>query len=78
MQGIPEGFENEIEEGPGGWAVWKSHPDGDCPNCRAKANKDDGPLHALQCPECYEPGCDECFPSGRGCVCPSCEEDDEE
>jgi hypothetical protein len=28
----------------------------------------------LECPECYRPGCEECMPFGRGCVCPECEE----
>jgi hypothetical protein len=35
---------------------------------------DDFGGYFLECPECYSPGCDECFPCGRGCPCPNCEE----
>ncbi len=28
----------------------------------------------LVCPGCGRVGCYECMPSGRGCVCPECEE----
>lgn len=28
----------------------------------------------LECPECYRPGCEQCMPAGRGCICPDCEE----
>ena len=42
-----------------------------------KANGDPAGYY-LECPECCEVGCDECMPSGRGVVCPKCEESDEE
>ncbi len=28
----------------------------------------------LHCPGCGREGCYECMPSGRGCICPECEE----
>lgn len=28
----------------------------------------------LICPQCEREGCPECMPSGRGCLCPECEE----
>lgn len=31
----------------------------------------------LECPRCYKPGCEECMPEGRGCICPACKEDED-
>lgn len=77
IKGTPAGYEDSVEKGPDGWAVWKppaGHNKTPCPNqdCRAPYNKEE-PAHALECPECEAAGCDHCFPMGRGCVCPACE-----
>lgn len=70
---VPYGYENDVTEGEGGWASWK--PEKGCPSCEKKTGSDGELLFALICPSCEEPGCDECFPSGRGCDCPGCEDD---
>ena len=68
MMGVPDGCEEAVKEGPGGWAVWHD----ECAGCGA--TEGDEPLMALQCPNCGEPGCGICMPVGRGCPCPGCEE----
>ncbi len=75
-RGTPVGFESSVEEGPGGWAVWSPHKDGDCGGCKARASdhEDGEPLMAFSCPVCEEPGCDICMPNGRGCQCLRCED----
>ena len=77
IKGTPEGYEDAVEVGEGGWAVWKPPTRGvpPCPNseCFAPYNAAE-PVYALECPECGEAGCSECFPSGRGCPCPACED----
>ncbi len=52
--------------------------DGTCGHCGTKCgdvNDEDNQPYRLQCPECYRDGCEECMPSGRGCVCLECEYD---
>lgn len=73
MRGAPEGYEHEVEPNEDGWAVWKR--DKGCAGCGKKEDEDGNQLMAFLCPECYSPGCDECMPSGRNCLCPSCEEE---
>ena len=34
--------------------------------------------YRLTCPRCGRTGCPACMPGGRGCICPECEEKDEE
>jgi len=80
IKGTPAGYENSVEEGPGGWAVWAKREDGNppCPGsgCTEPYNEED-PTHALECPGCGAVGCEECIMAfGRGCLCISCEEDD--
>jgi hypothetical protein len=70
---IPYGYENDVEEGENGWVVWKKEKG--CPSCKKTEDEDGEQYHALVCPTCEAPGCDECFPSGRGCDCPDCEDD---
>ena len=65
MQGtVPYGYEDDVQENEDGWAVWKKEKG--CPSCNQKKDGDGELLFALQCPVCEEPGCDECFPMGRG------------
>lgn len=49
-----------------------------CPHCREKPSKDDAEMFVrlgfYACPDCNRDGCDACMPSGRGCLCPECEE----
>lgn len=40
-----------------------------------KKNKEPAGYY-LKCPACTKPGCEECMPAGRGCVCPDCEAKD--
>lgn len=70
---VPYGFEKDVEEDEGGWPVWKKEKG--CASCKKTEDLNGEQLFALVCPECEAPGCDECFPMGRGCVCPNCEED---
>lgn len=83
IKGTPQGYEDAVEVGPTGWAVWKKREDGKAPcpqeECYAPYNAED-PAHAIECPECGEVGCDDqdCFYAGRGCPCPACEDDDDE
>jgi hypothetical protein len=72
MRGTPCGFEKDVEENEHGWAVWKREKG--CAGCEKKEDEDGEQMMAFSCPECGDPGCDECMPSGRGCLCPSCEE----
>ncbi len=78
IKGTPEGYEDAVEAGAGGWAVWKKRDDGKppcpCPGCTAPYNAEE-PAYALECPECAQAGCSECFPDGRGCLCPACEDE---
>ena len=74
----PEGYEESCEPNDDGWPVWITKDGGSCPSCDEVENLDadadeDTRLFALECPECSEPGCNLCFPDGRGCVCPTCE-----
>jgi len=55
-----------------------------CPHCGAvqhqsEADKENGdpPGYLLTCPQCYREGCEECMPSGRGCICPDCEDEND-
>ena len=79
-RGTPPGYEDDVEEGPMGWAVWKRPKDGqplhpqDGWKCDADYDAED-PYHALICPRCDMPGCDECIVGGRGCPCMNCEEE---
>lgn len=41
-----------------------------------KANGDPAG-YVLTCPQCYRPGCEECMPAGRGCICPKCEDEND-
>lgn len=70
---IPYGFKDAVEANEHGWVVWKK--DHGCPTCEKKEDEDGELLNAFTCPECGSPGCDDCMPSGRGCVCPTCEEE---
>ncbi len=70
MKGAPSGYQDDVKEGPGGWAVWRER----CPTCDERINSDDELPMALTCPTCEEPGCDECIPGGRGCQCSACED----
>lgn len=80
----PSGYEAGCAPDADGWPRWKVKEGGSCPSCGAvdDPDADDEPdqrLFALECPTCDEVGCDLCFPMGRGCDCPACEEggDDE-
>ena len=44
----------------------------ECPYCGKEAEIE------LTCPECGREGCEHCMPSGKGCVCPECEEKEDE
>lgn len=80
IKGTPSGYEDSVEKGESGWAVWKKRDDGKPPcahaECRAPYNEKE-PAHALECPECGDAGCDDvnCFSGGRGCLCPACEDE---
>ena len=75
---VPYGFDDDVEANKDGWPVWKKEKG--CGSCSAKESSEEPgePLFALTCPQCEAPGCDECFPMGRGCACPTCEEDGED
>lgn len=80
-KGTPRSYEDAVVADEAGWARWKpgvQHPgvQGECPTCGAchDPNGEDGLLMAMTCPECEEPGCDECMPMGRGCACLHCED----
>ena len=79
--GTPMGYETSVVADDAGWARWaprKGRPapgEGECGGCGANHNPEDGLLMAFSCPVCDEPGCSECMPSGRGCACPSCDEE---
>lgn len=60
----------KVEAAVRDFPVWE---DGMCGHC-GFVDKEDPP-YRLSCPECFEDGCDECMPAGRGCACPRCEMD---
>lgn len=54
-----------------------------CPYCGAPVGDDEGDYRTananrLVCPKCSRDGCPKCMPAGRGCMCPECEEGDNE
>lgn len=57
---------------PRQWVVWE---DRKCDYC-GYVDTTDEPAYRLQCPSCDREGCEECMPAGRGCVCPECENGD--
>jgi hypothetical protein len=46
---------------------------GKCYNCSESIE----PKYRFHCPVCDRDGCPECIPAGRGCLCPECEEAEE-
>lgn len=80
MRGAPSGYEGSCYADDNGWARWKT--DMGCGGCGKKqddeAGEDEDPgLMAFECPACNNPGCDDCMPNGRGCICLACEESGE-
>ena len=45
-----------------------------CPYCGERVLTKE----VIDCPECGRWGCPECMPAGRGCICPDCEDKQEE
>ena len=82
IKGTPQGYEDAVEAGPTGWAVWKKREDGKAPcpqeECYAPYNAED-PAHAIECPEwgsgVRRPGL---FLRRTRVPCPACEDDDDE
>lgn len=46
-----------------------------CPYCGTTMATDE---KVLSCPWCLREGCNNCMPAGRGCLCPNCENTDED
>lgn len=43
-----------------------------CPYCAEVVEE----KFVFECPQCARVGCPECMPAGKGCICPECEESD--
>jgi len=85
LSGEPEETEKTEKRPSGGRRRVGGYPvyeDGErCAGCGAvqlqtQEDKDAGAPagYYLECPRCYRPGCEECMPAGRGCLCPVCED----
>lgn len=48
--------------------------EGECAYCGSKGLDHPDEHYLLECPLCLRPGCPDCIPSGRYCLCPECEE----